>query len=335
MREGVEMKAPIRVAVTGAAGNVGYALVFRIANGDLFGPEQPVILQLLEIPPAMKALEGVAMELSDCAFPLLADMILTDQATEAFKGANWALLVGARPRGKGMERSDLLQLNASIFVEQGRALNAVAAEDIRVVVVGNPANTNCLVAMRNAPDIPRERFTAMTRLDHNRAVSQLALKAGVSVTEVKRVTIWGNHSSTQYPDAYHALIAGRPAPEVINDDTWIKDVFIPTVQKRGAAIIEARGQSSAASAANALVNHVQSWYSGTPADDWVSMGVLSHGEYGAPQDVIFSFPVTIQDGMYTIVEGLVLSDFDKERLAITGRELVEERAMALEGTGRS
>jgi malate dehydrogenase len=329
------MRTPIRVAVTGAAGNVGYALVFRIANGDLFGPEQPVILQLLEIPPAMKALEGVAMELSDCAFPLLADMILTDQATEAFKGANWALLVGARPRGKGMERADLLQLNAAIFVEQGKALNAVAAEDIRVVVVGNPANTNCLVAMHNAPDIPRERFTAMTRLDHNRAVSQLALKAGVNVSEVKRVTIWGNHSSTQYPDAYHALIAGRPAPEVINDDAWIKETFIPTVQKRGAAIIEARGQSSAASAANALVNHVQSWYHGTPADDWVSMGILSHGEYGAPKDVIFSFPVTIQNGTYNIVQGLALSDFDRERLAITGKELLEERAMALGDAARS
>jgi len=329
------MRTPIRVAVTGAAGNVGYALVFRIANGDLFGPEQPVILQLLEIPPAMKALEGVAMELSDCAFPLLADMILTDQATEAFKGANWALLVGARPRGKGMERADLLQLNAAIFVEQGKALNAVAAEDIRVVVVGNPANTNCLVAMHNAPDIPRERFTAMTRLDHNRAVSQLALKAQVNVSEVKRVTIWGNHSSTQYPDAYHALIAGRPAPEVINDDTWIKETFIPTVQKRGAAIIEARGQSSAASAANALVNHVQSWYHGTPADDWVSMGILSHGEYGAPKDVIFSFPVTIQNGTYNIVQGLALSDFDRERLAITGKELLEERAMALGDAARS
>jgi len=329
------MRTPIRVAVTGAAGNVGYALVFRIANGDLFGPEQPVILQLLEIPPAMKALEGVAMELSDCAFPLLADMILTDQATEAFKGANWALLVGARPRGKGMERADLLQLNAAIFVEQGKALNAVAAEDIRVVVVGNPANTNCLVAMHNAPDIPRECFTAMTRLDHNRAVSQLALKAKVNVSEVKRVTIWGNHSSTQYPDAYHALIAGRPAPEVINDDAWIKETFIPTVQKRGAAIIEARGQSSAASAANALVNHVQSWYHGTPADDWVSMGILSHGEYGAPKDVIFSFPVTIQNGTYNIVQGLALSDFDRERLAITGKELLEERAMALGDAARS
>jgi len=329
------MRTPIRVAVTGAAGNVGYALVFRIANGDLFGPDQPVTLQLLEIPPALKALEGVAMELSDCAFPLLADMVLTDQAAVAFKGANWALLVGARPRGKGMERADLLKLNASIFVEQGKALNAAAAEDIRVVVVGNPANTNCLVAIRNAPDIPQERFTAMTRLDHNRAVSQLALKARVGVAEVKRMTIWGNHSSTQYPDAYHALIAGRPAPAVIDDDAWIKETFIPTVQKRGAAIIEARGQSSAASAASAIVSHVQSWYHGTPAGDWVSMGIPGSGQYGAPEDVVFSFPVTIKDGVYKVVQGLTLSDFDKERLAATGKELLEERAMALGDADRS
>ena len=329
------MRTPIRVAVTGAAGNVGYALVFRIANGDLFGPDQPVTLQLLEIPPALKALEGVAMELSDCAFPLLADMVLTDQAAVAFKGANWALLVGARPRGKGMERADLLKLNASIFVEQGKALNAAAAEDIRVVVVGNPANTNCLVATHNAPDIPRERFTAMTRLDHNRAVSQLALKARVGVAEVKRMTIWGNHSSTQYPDAYHALIAGRPAPAVIDDDAWIKETFIPTVQKRGAAIIEARGQSSAASAASAIVSHVQSWYHGTPAGDWVSMGIPGSGQYGAPEDVVFSFPVTIKDGVYKVVQGLTLSDFDKERLAATDKELLEERAMALGDADRS
>jgi len=329
------MRTPIRVAVTGAAGNVGYALVFRITNGDLFGAEQPVILQLLEIPPAMKALEGVAMELSDCAFPLLADMLLTDQAAEAFRGANWALLVGARPRGKGMERADLLKLNASIFVEQGKALNTAAAEDIRVVVVGNPANTNCLVAMHNAPDIPQERFTAMTRLDHNRAISQLALKARVGVAEVKRMTIWGNHSSTQYPDAYHVLVAGRPAPVVIDDDAWIKETFIPTVQKRGAAIIEARGQSSAASAASAIVSHVQSWHHGTPAGDWVSMGIPSDGTYGAPKGVVFSFPVTIKDGVYGVVEGLALSDFDRERLAATGKELLEERAMALEHAERS
>ena len=243
------MTSPIRVAVTGAAGNIGYALLFRIANGDLFGPNQPVVLQMLEIPPAMKALEGVAMELDDCAFPLLTGMVLTDDANAAFDNANWALLVGARPRSKGMERKDLLDANGAIFRPQGQALNKQAAADIRILVVGNPANTNCLIAMRNAPDIPQERFTAMTRLDHNRARTQLAKKAGVPITEVKKVTIWGNHSSTQYPDAYHAEISGKPAPAVIGDDAWIKETFIPTVQKRGAAVIEARGQSSAASAA--------------------------------------------------------------------------------------
>ncbi len=320
------MTTPIRVAVTGAAGNIGYALLFRIANGDLFGPDQPVILQLLEIPPAMKALEGVAMELDDCAFPLLADMVLTDDPNQAFKDANWALLVGARPRSKGMERKDLISVNGPIFVTQGKALNDNAASDIRVLVVGNPANTNCLIAMSNAPDIPNERFTAMTRLDHNRAMSQLAHKAGVPVTQVKKVTIWGNHSSTQYPDAYHAEIGGRPAPEVINDDAWIKEVFIPTVQKRGAAIIAARGHSSAASAANAAINHVQSWYHGTPENDWVSMAIPSTGAYDTPKGVIFSYPVTIKNGVYQVVEGLPLSDFDRERLSITGQELLEERA---------
>jgi malate dehydrogenase len=320
------MTTPIRVTVTGAAGNIGYALLFRIANGDLFGPEQPVILQLLEIPPAMKALEGVAMELDDCAFPLLTDMVLTDDANVAFKDTNWALLVGARPRSKGMERKDLLGANAPIFVGQGKALNANAASDVRILVVGNPANTNCLIAMSNAPDIPRERFTAMTRLDHNRARSQLAHKAGVPITEVKKVSIWGNHSATQYPDAYHAEISGRPAPEVINDDTWIKETFIPTVQKRGAAIIEARGQSSAASAANAAINHVQTWFNGTPEGDWVSMAIPSTGAYGSPEGVIFSYPVTVKNGVYQVVEGLELSEFDKERLAITGNELLQERA---------
>ncbi len=320
------MTTPIRVAVTGAAGNIGYALLFRIANGDLFGPDQPVILQLLEITPAMKALEGVAMELDDCAFPLLADMVLTDDPNTAFKDANWALLVGARPRSKGMERKDLISVNGPIFVTQGKALNDNAASDIRVLVVGNPANTNCLIAMSNAPDIPNERFTAMTRLDHNRAKSQLAHKAGVPVTEVKKVTIWGNHSSTQYPDAYHAEIGGRPAPEVINDDAWIKEVFIPTVQKRGAAIIAARGHSSAASAANAAINHVQSWHHGTPEGDWVSMAIPSTGAYDTPKGVIFSYPVTIKNGVYQVVEGLSLSDFDRERLSITGQELLEERA---------
>lgn len=258
------MQTPIRVAVTGAAGNIGYALVFRIANGDLFGADQPVILQMLEIPSAMKALAGVSMEMDDCAFPLLADMLLTDDPSIAFRDANWALLVGARPRGKGMKRSDLIKCNGPIFVGQGRALNDNAAPDVRVLVVGNPANTNCLLAMRNAPDIPPERFSAMTRLDHNRAVGRLAAKAGVPVGSVKKMTIWGNHSGTQYPDAYHAEIAGKPAPQVIKDDRWIRETFIPLVQRRGAAIIEARGKSSAASAANAAINHVRSWYWGTP-----------------------------------------------------------------------
>jgi malate dehydrogenase len=319
------MASPIRVAVTGAAGNIGYALMFRIANGDLFGPDQPVILQMLEITPALKALEGVAMELDDCAFPLLADMVLTDDANQAFSNANWALLVGARPRSKGMERKDLLDANGAIFGPQGRAINENAAPDIRVLVVGNPANTNCLIAMRNAPDVPQERFTAMTRLDHNRAKHQLAAKAGVPVAEVSRVTIWGNHSNTQYPDAYHAVIAGKAAPDVIQDDAWIRETFIPSVQKRGAAVIEARGQSSAASAANAAINHVQSWYHGTGEGDWVSMAIPSTGAYGAPEGVIFGYPVTIQNGRYRVVEGLELSDFDRQMIGVTGQELVEER----------
>lgn len=320
------MTTPIRVAVTGAAGNIGYALLFRIANGDLFGPDQPVILQMLEIPPAMGALEGVAMELSDCAFPLLSDMILSDDANTAFDGANWALLVGARPRGKGMERKDLLDANGKIFKPQGQAINNHAASDVRVLVVGNPANTNCLIAMSNAPDVPNERFTAMTRLDHNRAMTQLAQKAGVPVSDVDKVTIWGNHSATQYPDAYHAEIGSKPAAEVIGDDAWIRETFIPTVQKRGAAIIEARGQSSAASAANAAINHVQTWYSGTPAGSWTSMGVPSTGAYGSPEGVIFSYPVTVENGSYSVVEGLELSDFDQEKINATGAELLEERA---------
>jgi malate dehydrogenase len=319
------MTSPIRVAVTGAAGNIGYAIAFRIANGDLFGPDQPVILQMLEITPAMKALEGVAMELDDCAFPLLQGLVLSDQAQTAFDGVNWALLIGARPRSKGMERKDLLDANGAIFKPQGEALNQVAADDVRVLVVGNPANTNCLIAMQNAPDIPQARFTAMTRLDHNRALTQLAQKAGVPVTQVKKVTIWGNHSTTQYPDAYHAEIDGQPAPARIQDDGWIRETFIPTVQKRGAAVIEARGQSSAASAANAAINHVQSWVQGTPAGDWVSMAVPSTGAYGSPEGVIFSYPVTIRNGEYHLVEGLTLSEFDQQMIAATGRELLEER----------
>lgn len=319
------MTQPIRVAVTGAAGNIGYAILYRIANGDLFGPNQPVILHMLEITPALKALEGVAMELSDCAFPLLQDMVLSDSATTAFDGVNWALLIGARPRGKGMERKDLLEANGAIFQPQGRALNSVAAPDVRVLVVGNPANTNCLITMRNAPDIPTSRFSAMMRLDHNRAISQLAQKANVPVTAVQHVTIWGNHSATQYPDAYHALINGKPAAEVINDDAWIKQTFIPAVQQRGAAIIDARGQSSAASAANAAINHVQNWANGTPAGDWVSMAIPSTGDYGAPEGVIFGYPVTITGGEPTIVPGLELSDFDRQMIASTGAELLEER----------
>ncbi len=320
------MTSPLRVAVTGAAGNIGYALLYRIANGDLFGPNQPVILHMLEITPALKALEGVAMELDDCAFPLLAGMVLSDDANVAFKGINWALLVGARPRSKGMERKDLLEANGGIFSVQGKALNNHAASDIRVLVVGNPANTNCLIAQRNAPDIPAERFTAMTRLDHNRAVTQLAQKAGVPITQVKKVTIWGNHSTTQYPDAYHAEINGQPAPSVIGNDEWIKQTFIPTVQKRGAAVIEARGQSSAASAANAAINHVQSWYHGTPAGDWVSMAVPSSGAYGAPDGVVFGYPVTVKSGQISIVEGLSLSAFDQQMLTATSNELQEERS---------
>jgi len=320
------MKTPIRVAITGAAGNIGYSLLFRIANGDLFGPDQPVSLHMLEIAPAMTALEGVAMEIVDCAFPLVQDLVLTDDADVAFDSVNWALLVGARPRGKGMERSDLLSANGQIFKPTGQALNKNAASDIRVLVVGNPANTNALIAMNNAPDIPNERFTAMTRLDQNRAAFQLANKVGVPVTDVSKVAIWGNHSATQYPDAYHAQINGKSAAAVIDDDVWIRESFIPTVQKRGAAVIEARGQSSAASAANAAINHVQSWYHGTAAGEWASMGIPSTGAYGTPEGVIFSYPVTIKDGKYSIVEGLELSDYDQAMIKRTGEELLEERA---------
>ena len=320
------MTTPIRVAVTGAAGQIGYSLLYRIANGDLFGPKQPVALHLLEITPALKALEGVAMELDDCAFPLLSEIVMTDDANVAFNGINWALLVGARPRSQGMERKDLLEANAAIFSVQGKALNKSAASDVRILVVGNPANTNALIAKSNAPDIPAERFTAMTRLDHNRATSQIAKKAGVSLSKVKKVTIWGNHSATQYPDVYHAEIDGSNAASVINDDAWVKETFIPTVQKRGAAIIAARGASSAASAANAAINHVQTWYNGTAAGDWASMAIPSNGEYGAPKGVIFGYPVTVKDGKISIVEGLSLTDFDKQMLANTGQELMEERA---------
>jgi malate dehydrogenase len=320
------MKSPIRVAVTGAAGSIGYALVFRIANGDLFGPDQPVILQLLEIPPAMKALEGMAMELDDGAFPLLDNLVLTDDVNAAMAGVNWALLVGARPRTADMERRDLLAANGAIFVDQGRALDEHAARDVRVVVVGNPANTNCYIAMKSAPQIPVDRFSAMTRLDHNRARSQLAKKAEVPVSEVTRVTIWGNHSTTQYPDFRHALIGGRPAAAVIGDERWLKGRFIPLVQKRGAAVIEARGASSAASAAQACINHVQSWHHGTPPDDWTSMAVRSTGAYGVPEGLISSFPVRIRDELWHIVDHLEMDEFDHSMLERSVAELEEERS---------
>lgn len=319
------MNDPIRVAVTGAAGNIGYALIFRIANGDLFGPQQPVILQLLEIPPAMGALEGVAMELDDCAFPLLSQTILTDEPDVAFAGANWSLLVGARPRSAGMERKDLLSANGPIFVSQGRAINDNAASDARVVVVGNPANTNCLIAQRNAPGILPERFTAMTRLDHNRAVAQLATRAGVAVSDVRCMTIWGNHSATQYPDIFNCRVGDRPASDVVDDQDWLVGDFIPTVQQRGAAIIEARGASSAASAANAAIDHVRDWAAGTPAGDWVSVALPSDGSYGVPEGLISSFPCTSDGAAWQIVQGLEHNAFSRSRIGDSVAELAAER----------
>ena len=318
-------KTPLRVAVTGAAGQIGYSLVFRIASGQLLGPDQPIILQMLEIPPAMDALSGVAMELDDCAFPLLADMVLSDDPNVAFDGVNYALLVGSRPRTKGMERKDLLDANGAIFTVQGRALNDNGADDMRVLVVGNPANTNCLIAMNNAPDVPNERFTAMTRLDHNRAKAQLAAKLGVPITEIKRMTIWGNHSATQYPDLFNCEVGGRNAAEAVGDQDWLENTFIPTVQKRGAAIIEARGSSSAASAANAAIGHVHDWALGTPSDDWVSMAVPSDGSYGVPEGLLSSFPCTTANGGWSIVEGVEIGDFSRGRIDATVGELVEER----------
>jgi malate dehydrogenase len=313
------------VAVTGAAGQIGYAILFRIASGQLLGPDTPVQLSLLEIPDAVKAAEGTAMELDDCAFPLLAGIDISDDARQAFDGVNIALLVGARPRTKGMERSDLLEANGGIFKPQGEALSEHAASDIRVLVVGNPANTNCLIAKSNAPDIPAERFTAMTRLDHNRAIAQLAKKTGAPVRDITNMTVWGNHSATQYPDVFHAKVGGRDAAEVVNDQEWIENDFIPTVQKRGAAIIEARGMSSAASAANAAVDHVHDWVAGTPSGDWVSMAIPSDGSYGVAEGVISSFPVTCSGGEYEIVSGLELNDFSKSRIETTVNELQEER----------
>jgi malate dehydrogenase len=323
---------PVKVAVTGAAGQIGYALLFRIASGQLLGPDTPVSLSLLEIPAAVKAAEGTAMELDDCAFPLLAGIDISDDPNTAFDGVNIALLVGARPRGPGMERSDLLEANGGIFKPQGQALNAHAASDIKVLVVGNPANTNALIAQQNAPDIPRERFTAMTRLDHNRAMAQLSAKSGVPVKEITNVTIWGNHSATQYPDIFHAKLAGKSAAETINDQEWLETDFIPTVQKRGAAIIEARGASSAASAANAAVDHVHDWVLGTPEGDWVSMAIPSDGSYGVEEGLISSFPVTTSGGEYSIVQGLEISDFSRGRIDKTVAELGEERD-AIKGLG--
>jgi malate dehydrogenase len=316
--------APVTVTVTGAAGQIGYALLFRIASGQLLGPDTPVRLRLLEIPQAVKAAEGTAMELDDCAFPLLAGIDITDDATAAFDGANVALLVGARPRAKGMERGDLLEANGGIFAPQGRAINAGAADDIRVLVVGNPANTNALIAQAAAPDVPGERFTAMTRLDHNRAVGQLAKKLSVPVTEIRRMTIWGNHSATQYPDLHHAEVNGKVAAEQV-DEAWLKDTFIPTVAKRGAAIIEARGASSAASAANAAIDHVHDWVNGTPEGDWTSAAIPSDGSYGVPEGIISSFPVVSRGGAWEIVQGLEIDDFAKGKIDATVNELKEER----------
>ncbi|SUZ91443.1 uncharacterized protein METZ01_LOCUS44297, partial [marine metagenome] len=318
---------PVRVAVTGAAGQIGYSLVFRIASGAMLGPDQPVVLQLLEIPPAMGALDGVAMELDDCAFPLLAGLELSDDPGTAFNGANVALLVGSRPRSKGMERQDLLEANGAIFTGQGRSLNDHAADDLRVLVIGNPANTNCLIAMNSAPDVPDERFTAMMRLDHNRALTQVAQKLGTSVNDVSRMTIWGNHSATQYPDLVHCEVPGGTAAAVIDDQAWLEGDFIPTVQQRGAAIIEARGASSAASAANAAIDHVHDWMSGTPAGDWVSMGVPSDGSYGVPEGLLCGFPVTCADGAYEVVQGLEIDDFSRARIDASVAELASERDM--------
>ena len=324
--------SPIKVAVTGAAGQIGYSLLFRIASGALFGPDTPVELRLLEITPALKTLEGVVMELDDCAFPTLAGVQIGDDPNKVFDGVNLALLVGARPRGPGMERSDLLEANGAIFTGQGKALNDHAADDIRITVTGNPANTNALIAMNNAPDIPRERFSALTRLDHNRALAQLAAKTGVSVNEIRRMTIWGNHSATQYPDIFHAEVNGQNAAQLVNDQTWLETDFIPTVQKRGAAIIEARGLSSAASAASATVDHNRDWMSGSADGDWLSMSVVSDGSYGVPEGLISSFPVTTKDGTWEIVQGLEIDDFSRARIDASTAELADERD-AVRGLG--
>ncbi|RNL72426.1 malate dehydrogenase [Streptomyces sp. I6] len=325
-------RTPVNVTVTGAAGQIGYALLFRIASGQLLGADVPVRLRLLEIPQGLKAAEGTAMELDDCAFPLLRGIDITDDPNTAFDGANVALLVGARPRTKGMERGDLLEANGGIFKPQGKAINDHAADDVKVLVVGNPANTNALIAQAAAPDVPAERFTAMTRLDHNRALSQLAARTGVPVSEIRRLTIWGNHSATQYPDVFHAEIAGKNAAEVIDDQAWLADTFIPTVAKRGAAIIEARGASSAASAANAAIDHIHTWVNGTAEGDWTSMGIPSDGSYGVAEGLISSFPVTCKDGTYEIVQGLDVNEFSRTRIDASVKELEEERE-AVRGLG--
>ena len=323
------MKKPMRVAVTGAAGQIGYSLLFRIASGEMLGKDQPVILQLLEIPDekAQKALKGVMMELDDCAFPLLQSMVPASDPKVAFKDIDVALLVGARPRGPGMERKDLLEANGAIFVPQGKALDAVASRDVKVLVVGNPANTNCLIAMKNAPSLKPQQFTAMMRLDHNRALTQVAQKTGKPVTSVKKMSIFGNHSATQYPDIFNAEVDGKNAAQLVNDQEWVEKTFIPTVQKRGAAIIDARGLSSAASAANAAIDHVRDWVHGTASGDWVSMGVPSDGSYGIPEGLIFGYPCTTSGGKYQVVKGLSHNDFAKAKIAAMQKELIEERAV--------
>jgi malate dehydrogenase len=326
------MPTPVRVAVTGAAGQIGYSLLPRIASGQLLGPDQPVILQLLEVTPALGALEGVAMELDDCAFPLLAGIVRSDDADVAFGDAEYALLVGAMPRKQGMERSDLLAANGAIFTAQGAALSRSASRDVRVLVVGNPANTNALITLSSAPDVDPRRITAMTRLDHNRAVSQLAQRAGVPLSQVRRMTIWGNHSTTQYPDLFHCEVGGRNAYELVGDHAWVEGTFIPTVAKRGAAIIEARGASSAASAANAAIDHVRDWALGTADGDWVSMAVVSDGSYGVPDGLISSFPVTCAGGSWEIVQGLEIDDFSRARIDASAAELADERD-AVRGLG--
>lgn len=316
---------PVKVAVTGAAGQIGYSLLFRIASGALLGPDTPIELRLLEITPALKTLEGVVMEIDDCAFSTLAGVEIGDNADRVFDGVSLALLVGARPRSKGMERADLLEANGAIFTVQGKALNDNAADDIRVTVTGNPANTNALIAMSNAPDVPRERFSALTRLDHNRAIAQLAAKTGATVNDIRHMTIWGNHSATQYPDIFHAEVRGQNAATVVNDQEWLENDFIQTVQQRGAAIIEARGASSAASAASATIDHSRDWLRGTADGDWVSMAVASDGSYAVPEGLISSFPVTTKDGSYEIVQGLDIDDFSRSRIDASVKELADER----------